>query len=72
MVRGFEPHIRLCADSVEPAWDSLSPSLAAPQPVLARSLSLSLPLYLSLKMNLKKKMKKYQEPINNNRGPIPK
>ena len=26
-VRGFEPHVRLCADSSEPAWDSLSPSL---------------------------------------------
>ena len=23
-VREFEPHIRLCADSAEPAWDSLS------------------------------------------------
>ena len=29
-VRGFEPHVGLCADSVEPAWDSLSPSLSAP------------------------------------------
>ena len=36
----FEPHIRLHADSVEPAWDSLSPSLSAPPP-LALSLSLS-------------------------------
>ena len=27
MVCEFEPHVRLCADSVEPAWDSLSPSL---------------------------------------------
>ena len=25
----FEPCIRLCADSVEPAWDSLSPFLSA-------------------------------------------
>ena len=25
-VRGFVPHNRLCADSVGPAWDSLSPS----------------------------------------------
>ena len=23
-VRGFKPHIQLCADSVEPAWGSLS------------------------------------------------
>ena len=39
-VREFEPHIGLCADSMEPAWDSLSPSLAAP-PLLVLSLSLS-------------------------------
>ena len=25
----FEPHIRVCADSVEPAWNSLPPSLSA-------------------------------------------
>ena len=37
-VRGFEPHIWLCAGSAEPAWDS--PSLSAP-PLLALSLSLS-------------------------------
>ena len=29
-VREFEPRIRLCAVSVDPAWDSLSPSLPAP------------------------------------------
>ena len=31
-IRGFKPHIGLCADTVEPAWDSLSlsPSLSAP------------------------------------------
>ena len=23
-VRGLEPHVRLCTDSAEPAWDSLS------------------------------------------------
>ena len=28
----FEPHIGLCADSAESAWDSLSPSLSAPTP----------------------------------------
>ena len=27
-VREFEPCIRLCADSAEPAWDSLSLSLS--------------------------------------------
>ena len=28
MVRGIEPHVGLCTDSVEPAWDSLSLSLS--------------------------------------------
>ena len=27
-VYGFEPHIGLCTDSVEPSWDSLSASLS--------------------------------------------
>ena len=31
-VCGFEPHIELCADSAEPASDSLSPFLSAPTP----------------------------------------
>ena len=40
-LRGFEPHVGLCADSAEPARDSPSPlSLSAP-PLLALSLSLS-------------------------------
>ena len=39
-VREFEPHIGLCADRAEPAWDCLSPSLSAPPPP-ALSLSLS-------------------------------
>ena len=37
-VRELKPHIGLCANSVGPAWDSLSPSLPAP-PLLALSLS---------------------------------
>ena len=28
MVRGFEPHVGLRADGLEPAWDSLSLSLS--------------------------------------------
>ena len=32
VLREFEPRIRLCADSAEPAWDSLSPSLSLPLP----------------------------------------
>ena len=38
MVHGIKPHIRLCADSTEHAWDPLFPSLSAP-PLLACSLS---------------------------------
>ena len=30
VVHEFEPHVGLWADSVEPAWDALSPSLSAP------------------------------------------
>ena len=47
-VGGFEPHVGLCADSSEPAWDFLSLSLSLP-------LSLcSYPTHaLSLKINLK-------------------
>ena len=38
----FEPHIRLSPDSVEPAWNSLSPSHSAPPPLVHRhALSLS-------------------------------
>ena len=40
VVREFEPHVGLCADREEPAWDFLSPSLSDPPP-FARSLSLS-------------------------------
>ena len=44
VVHEFKPHIGLCADSAEPAWDSLSTLLSASSPF---SLSLS----LSLKLN---------------------
>ena len=39
-VREFDLRVGLCADSWEPAWDSLSLSLSAPPP-LALSVSLS-------------------------------
>ena len=39
-LREFESHIRLCAGSMEPAWDSLDFPLTAP-PQLMLSLSLS-------------------------------
>ena len=41
-VCGFEPCVRLCADSVKPAWDSLSPLSLCPYPPLSLSLSLKL------------------------------
>ena len=37
----IKPHVGLCADSVEPAWDSLSLSVSAP-PLHARALSLKI------------------------------
>ena len=37
----FKPHVELCTDSVESAWDSVSLPLHAP-PLLTLSLSLSL------------------------------
>ena len=40
-VRGFKPHIRLHADSAEPAWDFLSSSLSTP-PLFAHTRVLSL------------------------------
>ena len=43
-IQGFEPHIGLCADSMEPIWDSLSPPLPTPAHTCALSLSLSLSL----------------------------
>ena len=45
VVHEVEPRVRLCTDSVEPAWDShsLSLSLSAPHPLMCmRSLSRSL------------------------------
>ena len=55
MVHGVEPHVWLCTDNVEPAWDSLSPSLSACPPfmlsLLLPSLSPSLSLCLSLSQN---------------------
>ena len=33
LVHETEPRLRLCTDSVEPAWESLSPSLSAPPPL---------------------------------------
>ena len=37
LVHGFEPHVGLCADNVEPAWDSLSLPLAHALPVSVKN-----------------------------------
>ena len=41
MVHGIEPCVRLCADSTEPAWDSLPSLSAPPPPMCTHVLSLS-------------------------------
>ena len=53
----IEPWVKLCTDSVEPAWDFLSPSLYAhPPPALplahSRSLSLSQNKHYKKKMSV--------------------
>ena len=50
MVCEFEPHVGLCADSEEPARDSLSPLLSA-SPLLMLSLPLSLKVNKSAEKN---------------------
>ena len=55
MVPKTELCVGLCADSAEPAWDSLSPSLSAPpQLVLVHMRMLALSLSQKL-INIKKK-----------------
>ena len=54
-VCGIKPHGRLCAESIEAAWDSLSPSLSAPP---LHSLSLSLSLSINKETFLKNNNKK--------------
>ena len=49
-VHEIQPYVGLCADSMEPAWDSLFPSLSA-SPLL----TLSVPPFLSLSKNKHKK-----------------
>ena len=63
----FKPHDRLCADSEEPAWDSVSPSLSACPPAYSLSLSLSLPLKINketLKISKEKREIKGKEKMN--------
>ena len=49
----WEPPIGLCTDSVESAWDSLSPSLSARSPQLVHSLALSLKI-INVEKNIRK------------------
>ena len=59
VVHGFKPRIKLCADSLESAWDSLSSSLLALPPLrLKVSLVHVLSLSLSLKINKHLKINK--------------
>ena len=46
-VCGIEPHVGMCTESVEPAWDPLSPSFPA-------SLPCTCAFFLSLSLNTKK------------------
>ena len=57
MVRGIEPHVRLCANSTEPAGDSLSPCLS-----LSLSLSLSAPP-LRCVLSFSKKKRRHKLPV---------
>ena len=51
-VHGFEPHVGLCSGSVEPVWDSLSPSpSASPLHMLYLFLSLNKETNKHLKNN---------------------
>ena len=50
MVREIKPYIRLLADRAEPVWDSLSPSLSAPPPLVHVCARVRL-CALSLKIN---------------------
>ena len=50
----FEPRVKLCSDSAEPAWDSLSLPVSRPLPC-SSILSLSLSLFLKINKLRKKK-----------------
>ena len=52
----FKPHIGLSADSMEPAWDSLSPSVSA-LPLLTHTHTHTHTHTLSFKINKLKKIK---------------
>ena len=62
IVHGIESHIRLCADSTEPTWESLSPSFSLSLPCLCS-------LFLSPKqINIKKRGLPATSPALENSG----
>ena len=61
LVHEFKSRIWLYADGMQPAWDSVSPSLSAPSPPCVRSLFLSLKININFKMYFLKEKKKMNE-----------
>ena len=59
MVHEIESQVVLCTDSIEPAWDSLSPSLSVP--LSMHSLSLFFSLSPNESINFKRKRKSNSE-----------
>ena len=59
-VHEVEPHLGLCADKTEPAWDSLPPSASAPPPLVLFVFSLPLK---NKQINFKKILKKKRKEI---------
>ena len=70
MVHEFKPHMGLCADGRESAWDYVSPSLSAPPPLVrmpahayALSLSLSVKINKLTNIFLKISFLLFQQPL---------
>ena len=52
-VHEIEPYVALCTDSTEPIWDSLSPSLSTPLPLMC-TLFLKINRYINKHLKIKK------------------
>ena len=57
MVQEFEPHVRFCADSLDPAWDYLFPSLSAPPPLAPTGMQVHARTLSQNKINKQKRRK---------------